>query len=67
MGKGNYGKASVTYGQYTRGFNLSYVEPFLFGYRMAGGIDIFARQQLASSYVSYDSQTVGPTCDSALR
>jgi len=59
MGKGNYGKASVTYGQYTRGFNLSYVEPFLFGYRMAGGIDIFARQQLASSYVSYDSQTVG--------
>ena len=31
----------------------------LFGYRMAGGIDIFARQNLASNYVSYDSQTVG--------
>src|SRR4249920_1820391 len=59
MGKGNYGKASVTYGQYTRGFNLSYVEPFLFGYRMAGGIDFFGRQNLASNYVSYDSQTVG--------
>src|SRR5262245_37390357 len=59
MGRGNYGKASVTYGQYTRGFNLSFVEPFLFGYRMAGGIDIFARQNLANSYVSYDSQTVG--------
>src|SRR5215472_14212369 len=59
MGRGNYGKASVTYGQRTRGFDLSFVEPFLFGYRMAGGIDIFARQNLASSYVSYDSQTIG--------
>jgi len=26
---------------------------------MAGGIDLFARQNFASSYVSYDSQTVG--------
>src|SRR5262249_56407332 len=59
MGRGNYGKASLTYGQRTRGFDLSFVEPFLFGYRMAGGIDIFGRQNLASSYVSYDSQTVG--------
>ena len=59
MGRGNLGKVSVTYGQRTRGFDLSYVEPFLFGYRMAGGIDIFGRQNLASSYVSYDSQTIG--------
>jgi outer membrane protein insertion porin family len=59
MGRGNYGKASVTYGQRVRGFDLSFVEPFLFGYRMAGGIDIFGRQNLASQYVSYDSQTIG--------
>ena len=59
MGRGNYGKASVTYGQRVRGFDLSFVEPFLFGYRMAGGIDLFARQNLASNYVSYDSQTIG--------
>src|SRR4249919_1811293 len=59
MGRGNYAKASLTYGERVRGFDLSFVEPFLFGYRMAGGIDIFARQQLANSYVSYDSQTVG--------
>jgi len=59
MGRGNLGKISVTYGQRVRGFDLSYVEPFLFGYRMAGGIDIFARQNLASNYVSYDSQTIG--------
>ena len=59
MGRGNYAKASVSYGQYVRGFDLTFVEPFLFGYRMAGGIDLFARQNFASSYVSYDSQTVG--------
>jgi len=59
MGRGNYGKASVTYGQRVRGFDLSFVEPFLFGYRMAGGIDLFGRQNLASNYVSYDSQTIG--------
>jgi outer membrane protein insertion porin family len=59
MGRGNYGKASLTYGQRVRGFDLSFVEPFLFGYRMAGGIDVFARQNLASNYISYDSQTIG--------
>lgn len=59
MGRGNYGKASFTYGERVRGFDLSFVEPFLFGYRMAGGIDLFARQNLASNYISYDSQTVG--------
>ena len=26
---------------------------------MAAGIDLFARQNLASSYVSYDTQTIG--------
>jgi outer membrane protein insertion porin family len=59
MGRGDYAKASLTYGQRVRGIDLSFVEPYLFGYRMAGGIDLFARQNLASNYVSYDSQTVG--------
>jgi len=59
MGRGQYAKASVSYGQYTKGFQLSFVEPYLFGYRMAGGIDIYARQNLASSYVSYDTRSIG--------
>ncbi|HET9716356.1 MAG TPA: outer membrane protein assembly factor BamA [Pseudolabrys sp.] len=59
MGRGQYAKASVSYGQYVKGFDLSFVEPFLLGYRMAGGIDVFARQNLASNFVSYDSQTIG--------
>ncbi|MBI3704446.1 MAG: outer membrane protein assembly factor BamA [Rhizobiales bacterium] len=59
LGRGQYAKASVQFGQRTRGIDLSFVEPYLMGYRMAGGIDLFARQNLASSYVSYNSQTVG--------
>jgi outer membrane protein insertion porin family len=59
MGRGQFAKASVSFGQYSRGFNLSFVEPYLLGYRMAGGIDIFARQTLSTSYVSYNTQSVG--------
>ena len=47
LGRGQFAKASVTYGQRTRGVELSFVEPYLLGYRMAGGIDLFARQNLA--------------------
>lgn len=59
MGRGQFAKASVTYGQRTRGIDLSFVEPYLLGYRMAGGIDLFAKKNIASSYVSYDTSTVG--------
>ena len=59
LGRGQFAKASVTYGQRARGFDLSFVEPYLLGYRMAGGIDLFARQNLASNYVSYDTKTIG--------
>ncbi len=46
MGRGQYAKASVSYGQYTRGVDLSFVEPYLLGYRMAGGIDLFWKQNM---------------------
>ena len=45
MGRGQFAKASISYGQYSRGFNLSFVEPYLLGYRMAGGIDLYAQQE----------------------
>ncbi len=61
MGRGQFAKVAVTYGQRTRGFDLTFVEPYLLGYRMAGGIDVFARQNLASNYVSYDTKTIGTT------
>ena len=59
LGRGQFAKASVSYGQRTRGFELSFVEPYLLGYRMAGGVDLFAKQNLASSNISYDTKTIG--------
>jgi outer membrane protein insertion porin family len=59
LGRGFYGKAAVQYGQYTRGIQLSLVDPYFMGYRVALGFDVFARQQLPTSYVSYSTKTLG--------
>lgn len=59
LGRGLYAKASVQYGQRTQGYSLSFVEPYLLGYRVALGLDFYQRKQLASNYVSYDSKTIG--------
>jgi outer membrane protein insertion porin family len=61
LGRGYYAKAAVTYGERARGFELSFVEPYLLGYRLALGVDIFAKITQASNYVSYDTQTYGGT------
>jgi outer membrane protein insertion porin family len=59
LGRGQYAKATVQYGQRVRGFELSFAEPFFLGYRLAAGADLYARQTLASSYYSYDNQIFG--------
>jgi outer membrane protein insertion porin family len=59
LGRGLYARAAVTYGQRVRGFELSFVEPYFLGYRMAVGVDLFSRQTLASSFISYDTRTLG--------
>ncbi|MBX9650691.1 MAG: outer membrane protein assembly factor BamA [Xanthobacteraceae bacterium] len=59
LGRGLYAKASVTYGQYARGYSLSLVEPYLLDYRVALGLDLFQRQQLANSYIAYGTKTLG--------
>jgi outer membrane protein insertion porin family len=59
LGRGLFAKAAVQYGQRTQGYSLSFVEPYLLGYRVALGLDFYQRKQLASSYVSYDSKSIG--------
>src|SRR4051794_7405923 len=61
FGEGKYAKATVRYGQYTKGFELSYAEPFLLGYRMSGAIDLFAKQNEPTPYVSYGTELYGTT------
>ncbi len=59
LGEGKYAKASVQFGQRSKGFELSYAEPYFLGYRVGAGIDLFAKQTTSSSYISYDSKTIG--------
>src|SRR3982075_1698882 len=59
LGRGLFAKAAVTYGQYARGLSLSFVEPYLLDYRVALGLDMFYREQLANSYISYGTKTLG--------
>jgi outer membrane protein insertion porin family len=59
LGRGQYARAAIQYGQRARGFELSFAEPFFLGYRLAAGIDVFAKQTLASSFYSYDNEVAG--------
>jgi outer membrane protein insertion porin family len=59
FGRGLMGRASVQYGQYARGFQVSFVDPYFLGYRVAAGIDVFGKQQLPTNFVSYETTTIG--------
>jgi outer membrane protein insertion porin family len=59
MGKGQYLKGSVTYGQFARGAEINFAEPYFLGYRMSLGLDVFAKESLASNFQSYGSNTEG--------
>jgi outer membrane protein insertion porin family len=59
LGTGDIARAAVQYGSRARGFNLSYVEPYFLGQRLALGLDIFAKQTTTATYVSYTSSTFG--------
>jgi outer membrane protein insertion porin family len=59
LGTGRYGKVSATAGQYIRGVELNFVEPYFLDERLSGGIDLFARETLASPYLSYGTATYG--------
>src|ERR1700709_1700087 len=69
LGRGLFAKASVTYGEYARGISLSFVEPYLLDYRVAAGLDVYYRQQLANDDISYGTTTIGfsPRLGFALR
>jgi outer membrane protein insertion porin family len=59
LGTGDIARASIQYGSRSRGFNLSYVEPYLLGERLALGLDVFAKQTTDPTYLSYTSTTIG--------
>ena len=59
LGRGQFARAAVTYGQRTRGLELSFTEPYFLDYRLAFGVDFFAKQTDSSSYYVYRQETIG--------
>jgi outer membrane protein insertion porin family len=61
LGTGKTVNASVTYGQYARGIDLSASEPYFLGTRVSAGIELYGRQNQSSPYQSYGSDVYGAT------
>jgi outer membrane protein insertion porin family len=59
LGTGDIAKASVTVGQYTRGFDLSLTDPYALGPRLSLGGALFGQETFASPYQSYNSTFYG--------
>jgi outer membrane protein insertion porin family len=59
MGRGQYARAAVQYGEFAKGVELSFAEPYFLGYRVGAGIDLYAKQSLASSFILYNLDTIG--------
>ena len=59
LGTGTSARAAVQFGQRTRGIELGYGEPYFLDYRLAFGIDVFAKQVDASSSFVYRQETIG--------
>ena len=61
LGTGKAVSASASYGQYARGIDLSASEPYFLGTRVSAGIELYGKQNDASPYQSYGSNTYGAT------
>src|SRR6516165_2243335 len=59
FGLGLGSKVSVAYGQHKKGAQFSFVEPYLLGYRLAFGFDVYGKQQLPTNFISYETDTIG--------
>ena len=61
MGRGQYVKLAVSEGQYSRGVNFSFTEPYFLGERLAAGFDVYAKKSDAWQYSYYNNFVTGAT------
>ena len=59
LGSGDTAKATVTYGQYARGFDLAFADPWFLGQRVGVAADLFGRQTFANPNQAYNSSLYG--------
>jgi outer membrane protein insertion porin family len=61
MGRGEAVRLSVNEGQYSRGVNFSFTEPYFLDQRMSAGFDLFAKKQDAWNWSYYSTTSFGGT------
>lgn len=61
LGRGQYVRAAITGGQYTKGVEFNFTEPYFLGRRLAAGFDLFAKKQDISYYSYYANFVAGGT------
>ncbi len=59
LGRGQFIRLAVSAGQYSRGVDFSFTEPYFLGYRIAAGFDIFDKYSDQTRYSRYTTQVLG--------
>ena len=59
LGRGQYVKISASEGQYSKGWGLTFTEPYFMGQHLAAGFDIFHKEQDVNPYSEYETWTTG--------
>ena len=59
LGRGQYVRLAGTGGQYSRGVDFSFTEPYFLGYRLAAGFDAFYKYSDLTRYSRYETTVYG--------
>jgi outer membrane protein insertion porin family len=59
LGRGQFVKLGISYGQKSRGVEFSFTEPYFLGYRMSAGFDVFSKYTDNISTSRYESRVTG--------
>ena len=59
LGLGHYAKVAASIGSYSRGFELSFADPYFLDYRLLAGVDVFWKETRRNNYISYNSSLYG--------
>ncbi|MBO0733231.1 MAG: outer membrane protein assembly factor BamA [Methylocapsa sp.] len=61
MGRGQFVRLAVSEGQFSRGVDFSFTEPYFLGERIAAGFDLYAKKTDAYQFSLYNNFIVGGT------
>ena len=59
LGTGDIAKATAMYGQYARGFDVAFTDPYALGPRVSLGGELFGKETFDNSNQSYDTSLYG--------